>query len=158
MKKKRGPGPGRARLSSLARLYSGYARGGLVQEGSYLRLIDFVYHSTLGFRVIKREREVLTATRSNVKRFRGGLVLKAHRLLYHSTLGLRVIKKQKKPRAQPRALPPSHSRMQEPLSYMLDFKTATFQKMICARIRCSNLVTEQLSPSNDSNGMQNAYL
>ena len=27
------------------------------------------------------------------KRFRGGLVCKAHRLLYHSTLGLRVIKK-----------------------------------------------------------------
>jgi len=30
-----------------------------------------------------------------VKRFRGGLVLKAHRLLYHSTLDLRVIKKKK---------------------------------------------------------------
>ena len=29
----------------------------------------------------------------NVKRFRGGLVFKAHRLLYHSTLGWRVIKK-----------------------------------------------------------------
>ena len=32
----------------------------------------------------------------NVKRFRGGLVFKAHRLLYHSTLGSRVIKKKKK--------------------------------------------------------------
>ena len=32
----------------------------------------------------------------NVKRFRGGLVFKAHRLLYHSTLGLRVIKTKKK--------------------------------------------------------------
>ena len=31
----------------------------------------------------------------NVKRFRGGLVFKAHRLVYHSTLGLRVIKKKK---------------------------------------------------------------
>jgi len=31
-----------------------------------------------------------------VKRFRGGLVFKAHRLLYHSTLGLRVIKKKTK--------------------------------------------------------------
>jgi len=31
-----------------------------------------------------------------VKRFRGGLVFKAHRLLYHSTLGSRVIKKKKK--------------------------------------------------------------
>jgi len=28
----------------------------------------------------------------NAKRFRGGLVFKAHRLLYHSTLGLRVIR------------------------------------------------------------------
>jgi len=32
----------------------------------------------------------------NVKRFRGGLVLKANRLLYHSTLGLGVTKKKKK--------------------------------------------------------------
>ena len=31
----------------------------------------------------------------NVKRFRGGLVFKAHRLLYHSTLGSRVIKTKK---------------------------------------------------------------
>ena len=31
----------------------------------------------------------------NVKRFRGGLVFKAHRLLYHSTLGSRVIKEKK---------------------------------------------------------------
>ena len=31
----------------------------------------------------------------NVQRFRGGLVLKAHRLLHHSTLGVRVIKKKK---------------------------------------------------------------
>ena len=30
------------------------------------------------------------------RRFRGGLVFKAHRLLYHSTLDLRVIKKKKK--------------------------------------------------------------
>ena len=33
---------------------------------------------------------------AHVKRFRGGLVFKAHRLLYHSTLGLRLIKKKKK--------------------------------------------------------------
>ena len=31
-----------------------------------------------------------------MKRFRGGLVFKAHRLLYHSTLGSRVIKKKRK--------------------------------------------------------------
>ena len=30
-----------------------------------------------------------------MKRFRGGLVFKAHRLLFHSTLGLRVIKKKR---------------------------------------------------------------
>ena len=30
---------------------------------------------------------------SSVQRFRGGLVLKAHKLLYHSTLGLRVVNK-----------------------------------------------------------------
>ena len=34
-------------------------------------------------------------TTRNVKRFRGGLMYKAHRLLYPSTLGLRVIKKKK---------------------------------------------------------------
>ena len=32
----------------------------------------------------------------NVKRFRGGLVFKAHGLLYHSTLGSRVIKKERR--------------------------------------------------------------
>jgi len=32
----------------------------------------------------------------NVKRFRDGLVFKAHRLLYHSHLGLRVIKKKRR--------------------------------------------------------------
>jgi len=31
----------------------------------------------------------------DVKRFRGGLVFKAHRLVHHSTLGWRVIKKKK---------------------------------------------------------------
>ena len=30
-----------------------------------------------------------------VKRLRGGLVFKAHRLVYHSTLGWRVVKKKK---------------------------------------------------------------
>jgi len=33
--------------------------------------------------------------RRNVKRFRGGLVFKAHRLVYHSTIGSRVTKKKK---------------------------------------------------------------
>ena len=34
----------------------------------------------------------------NVKRFRGGLVFKAHRLVYHSTLGWRIIKKKEEER------------------------------------------------------------
>ena len=34
----------------------------------------------------------------NVKRFRGGLVCKAHRRLYHSSLGLRIIKKKERSR------------------------------------------------------------
>ena len=34
--------------------------------------------------------------RIDVKRFRGGLVFKAHRLMYHPTLGSRVMQKKKK--------------------------------------------------------------
>ena len=30
-----------------------------------------------------------------MKRFRGGLVFRAHRLVYHSTLGWRIIKKKR---------------------------------------------------------------
>ena len=39
-----------------------------------------------------------------VKRFRGGLGLKAHRRLYHSTLGLRAIKKREKKRGATNAI------------------------------------------------------
>jgi len=78
------------------------------EEGSYLMLTDFVYHSTVGLRVIKKkekrfrsklapgvvrrwsQRAFLSSPR-NVQRFRSGLVFKADRRLYHSTLGLRVI-------------------------------------------------------------------
>ena len=35
----------------------------------------------------------------NVKRFRRGLVFKAHRRVYHSTLGLRVIEKKRRKKA-----------------------------------------------------------
>jgi len=31
------------------------------EAGSYLRLIDFVYHSTLGLRVIKKKKDYLGA-------------------------------------------------------------------------------------------------
>ena len=47
--------------------------------------------------------EVLNLLNRNVKRFRGGLVLKAHRLVYHSILGSRV---SKKPKTQSRDLHP----------------------------------------------------
>jgi len=81
------------------------------EAGSYLRLIDFVYHSTPGLRVIKKKKgegdlgfavllEKLLApvvVLQPDRLFRGGLVFKSHRLSYHSTLGLKVIKKAKSP-------------------------------------------------------------
>jgi len=48
-------------------------------------------------------------SRRNVKRFRGGLVVKAHRLVYLSTLGWGVIKKKKK-----QEIPAGESRHSEP--------------------------------------------
>ena len=39
---------------------------------------------------------VVTRYARNVKRFRGGLVLKAQGIMYHSTLGVRVIKKKRR--------------------------------------------------------------
>ena len=81
------------------------------EEGSYLRLIDFVYHSTLGLRVIKKKKKITSGCRSrtsvhdiskeqllhrNAKRFRKGLVFKAHRWFYHSTLGSRVMNKKER--------------------------------------------------------------
>jgi len=60
--------------------------------------------------------------RSNVKRFRGGLVFKANRLVYHSTLGLRVIKKEGDQRQRPReaderSLPAPGPRVRERVLY-----------------------------------------
>ena len=49
---------------------------------------------SLGFRVLGvEERSMSEPHLFNVKRFRGGLVFKAHTLVYHSTLGWRVIKR-----------------------------------------------------------------
>ena len=91
---------------------------------SYSRLIDFVYHSTLGLRVRKKVTSEQVSSRQSrvapprasrrldqsmqVQRTRfserivelrlseeGSYVSKAHRRLYHSTRGLRVIKKKK---------------------------------------------------------------
>jgi len=87
------------------------------EAGLYLRLIDFVYHSTLGVRVIKKKKRWCDlqgglGTCELVGR-EGQPESKAHRLLYHSTLGLRVI--QKKKRDSPRTRPwsehviPNHS-------------------------------------------------
>ena len=53
----------------------------------------------------------------NIKRFRGGLVFKAHRWLYHSTLGSRGIKKKREgcsPQPRVRYIPSESS--QPPLS------------------------------------------
>ena len=64
--------------------------------GSGFRLSGFesqVDGLTMMFRVAGLLREQLL--RRSVKRFRGGLVFKAHSLLYHSTLGSKVIKKKK---------------------------------------------------------------
>ena len=82
------------------------------EEGSYSRLIDFVYHSTLGLRVINKKKLRVVGFDSTVGeidgaeaarvlhpeevvevrllRFRGGLVFKAHRLVHHATLAWRV--------------------------------------------------------------------
>jgi len=46
----------------------------------------------VGAHVVARRSQLL---RRNVKQFRGGLVLKAHRLVYYSTPDWRVIKKKK---------------------------------------------------------------
>jgi len=62
---------------------------GLYTTDASLFFIVIVYFSS------RTEIEVLNTCR-NVKRFRGGLVFKAHRRVYHSTLGLRVIKKKRR--------------------------------------------------------------
>jgi len=49
------------------------------EAGSYLRLIDFVYHSTLGLRVVKKKKKRPPCT----ERFDA-------RLVYHPTLGSRA--------------------------------------------------------------------
>jgi len=73
------------------------------EAGSYLKLIDFVYHSTLGLRVIKKKRvdrfvpvsaavgvgkvsdDQRQPARGPAIQLVPGLVFKAHRRLYHST-------------------------------------------------------------------------
>jgi len=58
-----------------------------------------VYEDIPGYTSVRRTFARRAARRrqqgSDLKRFRGGLAFKAHRLLYHSTLGLGVIKKKK---------------------------------------------------------------
>ena len=82
------------------------------EAGSYLRLIDFVYHSTLGLRVIKKKKKGMgvqsepfsphsTTNTPTSLAFISNLFAELNRLhlrvawciVYHSTLGLRVIKK-----------------------------------------------------------------
>ena len=57
----------------------------------------FLLHALLRLREVTAKTQNLEQLlHRNAKRFRGGLVCKAHRWLYHSTLGSRVMKKQKK--------------------------------------------------------------
>ena len=64
-------------------------------------------------------RGVKMAICRNVKRFRGGLVFKAHRLVYHSTLGLRVIKKRKNLRSRRGSVAGSRSCFEQDCLIML---------------------------------------
>jgi len=66
------------------------------EAGSYLRLIDVAYHSTLGLRVIMKKNEFVGTRVSGfgTSTFKGSY----SRLIdfaYHSTLGLGVIKKKR---------------------------------------------------------------
>ena len=70
--------------------------------GSYLRLIDFEYHSTLGLRVMKKRKklqgyfahEILPLLWVIISRWRGW-TCRLIDFVYHSTLGVRRIKKKK---------------------------------------------------------------
>ena len=70
-----------------ARALGGVARFGGVTCGA-LGFRKLLYCLSSPIRAMPFDRQV--------KRFRGGLVFKAHRLAYHSTLGWRVIKKKKR--------------------------------------------------------------
>ena len=70
------------------------------QGGLEFEADRFLYHSTLGLRVIKKKggREAVRpqVVHACCLKRAAGLVLKVRRLLYHSTLGLRLIKKKKR--------------------------------------------------------------
>jgi len=74
----------------------------------------------------------------NVKRFRGGLVSKAHRLLYHSTLGSRGIKKKRRRRRRAQSGPRARMSSMSPVvpcrwfrvSYLCHIRSTS--DLICA--------------------------
>jgi len=79
------------------------------EAGSYLRLIDFAYPSTLGLRVIKKKKKkrrkrprcvfrkfITRGLRNTFVKLLVLVQIIKHRLLYHSTLGLRLIKKRRR--------------------------------------------------------------
>ena len=71
--------------------FAGFARGaGSSNERAYAQ---HGWYRSVHFSILEQ------VLRRNVKRFRGVLVRKAHRLLYHSTLGSEVIQKKKKGQA-----------------------------------------------------------
>ena len=82
----------------------------------------------------------------NVRRFRGGLVFKAHRLFYHSTLVLAVIKKKKKKYTGPSAanqvdLPPSLAPSREwwwlPPNLPPESASVCLCVLVCLLVGCS---------------------
>jgi len=96
----RGPQPVHARMTDTSLVVSVYRlrlkpRRGTQRCRLVSRLTDVWITSCSLFlqareQCMRREGQLL---RIHMKRFRGGLVFKAHRLLYQSTLGVRVIKK-----------------------------------------------------------------
>ena len=77
-----------------------------------------------------RSAGIAIAVRKNVKRFRGGLVFKAHRLVDHSTLCSRVIKKTDK-EDRSRAWPVIHAR---PFAAVSDGTGGTFLEPFCGHL------------------------
>ena len=66
------------------------------EAGSYLRLIDFVYHSTLGLRAMQKKKIVDFVYHSTLGMRAIKMEKKIIDFVYHSTLGLSAIKKKKK--------------------------------------------------------------